>query len=101
MDESAPPVSPRATGRAGGRAGGPSRPEPSPWRLVGLGGQLLVALWAGVSGGVWLDRRFGTGPWGMVGGVVFAGLVFARLVRPFLRDDAGDAPPSVPPAAGP
>jgi hypothetical protein len=101
MDESAPPHHAEHSPHSGRGPRGRPQPEPSPWRLVGLGGQFLVALLAGVFGGSWLDRRFGVGPWGMLGGLLFAGLVFARLVRPFLRDETGGNPPSSPPAAGP
>jgi hypothetical protein len=103
MDEPAPPHHAEHSPPSGRGPRGRPQPEPSPWRLVGLGGQFLVALLAGVFGGSWLDQRFGVGPWGMLGGLLFAGLVFARLIRPFLRDNApagSSSPPSSPPAAG-
>jgi hypothetical protein len=65
------------------------RPHPSPWQLAGAGMQLLVALLAGVGIGAWLDRRFGMSPVGVLGGVVLAGGVFVRLVRPFLSNGGG------------
>jgi F0F1-type ATP synthase assembly protein I len=101
MDEPVPPRHTEHAPRSGRAPNDQPQSEPTPWRLVGLGGQFLVALLAGDAGGAGLDRRFGVGPWGMLGGLLFAGLVFARLVRPFLRDDAGGNPPSSPPSAGP
>lgn len=80
MDEVEPPGSPGAPG---------STPHaPSPWQLAGLGAQFLVALLLGVGGGAWLDRRLGSAPLGVLGGLVLAGAVFVRLVRPFLRNGA-------------
>jgi len=93
MDESAPPDSPGLSGPPGTRK---TKVDPSPWQLAGLGMQFLLVLLGGVAGGGWVDRRFGSAPWGILGGVLFAGAVFVRLVRPYLRDDPAPRPPSPP-----
>lgn len=93
MDESAHPGPP---GRPGPPATRRTGRDPSPWALVGLGVQFLLALLGGIAGGGWVDRRFGSAPWGILGGVLLAGAVFVRLIRPYLRDDSASRPPSPP-----
>jgi F0F1-type ATP synthase assembly protein I len=53
---------------------GQNRPEngASPGRFVGLGVQFAAAILLGVFGGQWVDRRFGSDPWGVLLGA-FAG----------------------------
>ena len=47
---------------------GPSRPTPTTWQTIGelgtVGMSFVVALVMGVGGGWWLDKQFGTAPWG-------------------------------------
>lgn len=83
MDESAPPPPEGTSGSSASRQGA------SPWQLMGLGVQFLGALLVCVAAGVWLDRRIGSGPWGVLGGLALAGGVFFRLVRPFLAGASG------------
>ncbi len=57
-------------------------PKPSAWALAGLGmqfaGALLLFGWIGQ----WVDRRFGTEPFGLLVGVLLGGGgFFALLVR--------------------
>lgn len=40
-------------------------------RYTGLGIELAVFLVCGVLAGNWIDEKYGTGPWGILGGVVF------------------------------
>jgi F0F1-type ATP synthase assembly protein I len=61
--------------------------EPSPFRFVGLGFELVAPLLVGLFGGQWLDRRFGTAPWLLLTGVFVgaaAGVLnmYRRIVPP-------------------
>jgi len=47
--------------------------EVSPWALAGLGMQFFVAILVFVYAGNWLDRRFGTSPLFLLGGVLVGG----------------------------
>jgi ATP synthase protein I len=51
----------------------PSAPPPqTTWRAVGelgtIGMSFVIALVMGVAGGWWVDKRFGTSPWGFLVG---------------------------------
>jgi len=62
--------------------------------LAGL--ELGIAVAAGVVGGLFLDRRFDTGPWLMIGGLLLGvGSGFYNLYRLALVsiDEDGDEPP--------
>jgi len=51
-------------------------------RYAGLGLELAAAVAAGTAGGWWVDHRFATAPWGVLGGSLLgmtAGMV--NLVR--------------------
>jgi F0F1-type ATP synthase assembly protein I len=52
-----------------------SRPtgEVSPWALAGLGMQFFAAILLFVYAGNWMDRRFGTAPMFLLGGVLLGG----------------------------
>jgi F0F1-type ATP synthase assembly protein I len=55
--------------------------------LVGIGFELVVPLLVGLFGGQWLDGRFGTAPWMLLGGAVLGGAagmlsVYRRIGRP-------------------
>jgi ATP synthase protein I len=56
--------------------------------LSTVGLSFVLALAIGVGGGVWLDRHFGTSPWGFLGGFVLgaaAGILNVyRATRRFL-----------------
>ena len=41
--------------------------------LSTVGLSFVLAIVLGVAGGVWLDRTFGTSPWGFLGGFVLRG----------------------------
>lgn len=45
----------------------------SPWALAGLGMQFFVAILLFVYAGTWLDRRLGTSPLFLLGGVFVGG----------------------------
>jgi len=70
------------------QSGNQRRPDgPSPLQLVGIGFELVVPLLVGLFGGQWLDRRFGTAPWLLVGGAILGGAagmlnVYRRVVPP-------------------
>ncbi len=49
-------------------------------RFSGLGLEMGAAVGIGVFAGWWLDSRYETGPWGLLGGVVLGGAAAARLV---------------------
>lgn len=49
------------------------RGEVSPWALAGLGMQFFVAILVFVYAGNWLDRRFGTAPLFLLGGLFLGG----------------------------
>lgn len=49
-------------------------------RFSGLGLEMGAAVGIGVFAGWWLDSRYGTDPWGLLGGVALGGLAAARLV---------------------
>ena len=54
----------------------------SPFQFVGLGFELAVPLLAGLFGGQWLDRRYGTAPWLLLAGVIVGAAVgFVSLYR--------------------
>jgi len=57
--------------------------------LSTVGLSFVLALVIGVGGGVWLDRTFGTSPWGFLGGFVIgvaAGILNVyRATRPYVR----------------
>lgn len=56
--------------------------EQSPWALAGLGMQLALALLLFGWLGQWVDRRFGTEPYGLLAGVLLGGGgFFAWMVR--------------------
>lgn len=63
------------------------RGEPSPWRhvglLAGLGLTLAVATAIGVGVGILADRWLGSGPWGLILGLL---LGVAAGFRQVLRD---------------
>ena len=65
--------------------GAPGR-RPSPWSYMGLGVELVAPILLGVFVGRWLDGRWGTEPWLLVGGSVlglFVGFYsFLRSVLP-------------------
>ncbi|MCU0619587.1 MAG: AtpZ/AtpI family protein [Gemmatimonadaceae bacterium] len=52
----------------------PSTEGPGVLRLAGAGAQLAAALVAGLYGGQWLDRRFGTAPVFLYGGVALGAI---------------------------
>ena len=58
-------------------------------RLTGIGFYIVVCILLGTGGGLWLDDRFGTGPWlllaGLVSGLCLAVFGIYRMVRPFLN----------------
>jgi hypothetical protein len=61
--------------------------EVSPWALAGLGMQLCVSILLFVWVGGWLDRRLGTAPLFLLGGVLVGGggtfyLSYRRLTSP-------------------
>lgn len=62
------------------------RPEDEPGffatvvRFSALGLEMGAAVAIGVVAGWWLDQRFETGPWGVLGGVLLGGAAAARLV---------------------
>lgn len=71
--------------------------EVSPWALAGLGAQFFAAIFLFVTAGNWLDRRFGTSPWGLLGGLFFGGggafyTSYRRLMRPRRSRDSDDSP---------
>lgn len=47
--------------------------EVSPWALAGLGMQFFVAILVFAYAGTWLDRRLGTSPLFLLGGVLVGG----------------------------
>jgi F0F1-type ATP synthase assembly protein I len=47
--------------------------EVSPWALAGLGMQFFMAILVFLYAGTWLDRRFGTAPLFLLGGVFLGG----------------------------
>jgi ATP synthase protein I len=71
-----------------------ARPDPERFRkwgaLAGIGPLLAAAIVVGYFVGGWVDRRFGTAPWGMAAGL-FLGAAggFVELFR--LLREAGDA----------
>jgi hypothetical protein len=71
--------------------------EVSPWALAGLGLQFAVALVGFGYLGQYLDARFGTAPFGLLGGVLLgAGGTFFVSVRRALarsREQAGSGSP--------
>lgn len=71
--------------------------EVSPWALAGLGAQFLAAILLFVTAGNWLDRRLGTSPWFLLGGLFFGGggsfyLSYRRLTAPRAPRDTDDSP---------
>jgi ATP synthase protein I len=64
-------------------------------RYSGLGLEMGVAVGIGVFAGWWLDERFGSTPWGMLGGVLlgFAAAVWMiyRSLQAMQRASGGDA----------
>lgn len=61
------------------------RNDVSPWALAGLGMQFFVAILLFVYGGNWLDRRLGTAPLCLLGGLFLGGggsfwMAYRRLV---------------------
>lgn len=63
-------------------------------RYTGLGIELAVFLVAGTLGGNWIDEKYGTAPWGILGGVAFgvAGGVrtLIRTVRQIQHNQAAE-----------
>ena len=60
-------------------------------RFLGLGIEFAVTIVGLSLAGLWLDRRFGFGPWGVISGL-FAGLIVAtyhliRTVTAAARDE--------------
>ena len=51
-------------------------------KYTGLGIELAVFLVVGVLGGNWIDEKYGTAPWGILGGVAFG---IAGGVRTLVR----------------
>lgn len=64
------------TQSGGGPTTGPSSGGPSGAAVAGLGLQMVVSIVAGMYAGQWLDRRFASEPWFLVGGV-FLGAVLS------------------------
>lgn len=57
-----------------GSSHGSKRPgDVSPWALAGLGMQFFVAILLFAYAGNWLDRRFGSSPLFLLGGVLVGG----------------------------
>jgi F0F1-type ATP synthase assembly protein I len=77
-------------------------PDVSPWALAGLGMQFFLALLAFAYVGLWIDRRFGTGPVFLLLGVFLGGggtfaLSIRRLTASSTRKSAaGPTEPSPP-----
>jgi F0F1-type ATP synthase assembly protein I len=68
--------------------------EVSPWALAGLGMQFFAAVLFFVYAGSWLDRRFGTAPLFLLGGVfVGGGGVFYASVRRLTATTASKSAP--------
>jgi ATP synthase protein I len=44
--------------------------------FIGIGGTMAASLGLGIGLGYWLDKKFGTGPWCLLGGAVL-GIVTA------------------------
>ena len=55
------------SGREGGGGGGQPR---SPLAYVGLGFEIMIPIVIGLLLGYWLDRRWGTGPWLLLTGML-------------------------------
>ena len=51
-------------------------------KYTGLGIELAVFIVVGVLGGNWIDEKYGTAPWGILGGVAFG---IAGGVRTLVR----------------
>ncbi|MEN9508020.1 MAG: hypothetical protein RLZZ621_583 [Gemmatimonadota bacterium] len=73
--------------------------EVSPWALVGLGAQFFAAIFIFVTAGNWLDRRFGTSPWFLLGGLFFGGggafyTSYRRLTTPRHSRDTDETQPT-------
>jgi F0F1-type ATP synthase assembly protein I len=58
--------------------GGP--PPKSPWAPLAVSLQMAASIGLGVAAGLWLDRRMGWAPWGVIGGVVLGTSVGIYLV---------------------
>ncbi|MBL0172738.1 MAG: AtpZ/AtpI family protein [Gemmatimonadaceae bacterium] len=74
------------------KAPSPTRGDPSPWAVAGLGMQFFVALIAFVYAGNWLDARVGTSPVFLFAGVFVGGggsfyLSYRRLMRTAYPED--------------
>ena len=74
--------------------------EQSPWALAGLGMQFFVSILLFVYAGSWLDRRWGTSPLFLLGGLFVGGggafyASYRRLtkpVRPRITDETDSLP---------
>ena len=70
----------------------PQRDDQAPWigfgAFAALGSTIALIETAGVLGGLWVDRTFGTSPWGLLVGVVLATVAavvsVVKQVRRFL-----------------
>jgi ATP synthase protein I len=86
----------------------PQSPDPSTksdpgdtslWSLAGLGIQFAVTVGALTFAGYWIDRRYGTGPWGVVSlsTLALVGSVYLLIKEAIKRDkdpkDKGLKPP--------
>lgn len=59
-------------------------------KLTGVGFYVGICILGGTLAGLWLDNKFNTKPWLMVGGLLF-GLVVAvygvyRMIQPLMND---------------
>lgn len=51
-------------------------------RYSGIGIQMAVSLGLPIAGGLWLDQRYGSSPWALLGGIVFGlASVFSVLFK--------------------
>ncbi len=60
------------------------------WKYAQIGLELAVSVMVGFWGGYWLDKKFGTSPWLMLGGAA-AGMAggFYLVVRELFEKDGG------------
>lgn len=61
----------------------PGPDDAGPGKYTALGIEMLVGVLLGYFGGNWVDRRYGSAPWGVVAGI---GLCFAAVMYPLIRD---------------